>query len=201
MGRSDTCQFDGLKWASFGVPSLDGVKVTDKWGRVSDSVVKSCGAGCVKSTLSVSAVNELYWTIPCESLGENLVTSYGSSIRYTVNYNGHQQANIFVCASIRGDTSTYFSRCNTIPRSGEQSTFQLHENTWMHPNNKAVTRDRFMMLLAKCKTVSIRAKFNSDTTTISLSNVGYEKAINADSGNPVSTVETCQCPEGYEGLF
>jgi len=201
MGRSDTCQFTGLKWATIDIQSVRGVKLTDKWGRVSDNSVRTCGTGCVQSTLQASAVSELYWTIPCEEFGNNLVTSYGSTIRYKINYNGHQQASAFVCASIRGQSSTYFSRCNSIPQSGADSTFELHENTWMQPNNKAVTRERFMMLLARCKTISIRAKFNSDTNQVSLSNIQYDKAIDGNTGNPVSTVETCECPVGYTGNF
>ena len=198
MGRSDTCNFDGLTWDSRKVSTLREISLTDKWGRPSDIFVESCGVGCAKSNFKGS--QNLFWTIPCESFGSNLVTSYGSSVSYKLDFDGSRGQNNFICASIRGSHSTYFSQCSRMPKSGDEVTFDLHENTWMQTNNKPVTRERFMMLLAQCKKVSIRASFNQDSTMAKISNVKYEKASNkADSRIPASTVEICSCPVGYEG--
>ena len=198
MGRTDDCQFDGLSWQTQHVNELSHVQLTDKWGRVSTNQVNSCGTGCVKSTLARSR-GELFWTIPCDEFGGNLIKSYGASIRYVLEHDGRATESAYVCASIRGAANTYFSRCAQMPPSGRQAAIELHENTWMQSNNKPVTRERFMMLLARCKTVSIRAKFHSDAHQVQLSALQFDKASSGHAGSPVSTVEMCRCPAGYEG--
>ena len=55
------------------------------------------------------------------------------------------------------------------------------------------------MSLATCETISIRAQYNKDGSSVKISNVELDKAL-ADRGEQnAATVELCECPVGYEG--
>ena len=200
MGRSEDCTFDGLAWTKMQTGTLQDIILTDKWGRNSNIETNSCGVGCKQAKLNQQSHTELFWNIPCGEFDENLVRSYGASIRYNIDFDGQTPDKGYICAAIRGGKSTYFSTCSKIPESKTLAGFELHEHGFMQTNNKQVTRERFMMALAQCKSISVRAHFNADTTRVRISNVHYGKAIESrDESQAVSTVEQCTCPVGYEG--
>ena len=55
------------------------------------------------------------------------------------------------------------------------------------------------MSLATCETISIRAQFNKDGSSVKLSNVELDKAFENRGEQNAATVELCECPDGYEG--
>ena len=57
------------------------------------------------------------------------------------------------------------------------------------------------MSLATCETISIRAQFNKDGSSVKLSNVELDKAFANRGEQNAATVELCECPVGYEGSF
>ncbi|CAG5113610.1 Oidioi.mRNA.OKI2018_I69.chr2.g7700.t1.cds [Oikopleura dioica] len=200
MGRSDDCSFDKLKWSTVQAKQLTGTHLTDKFGRSKDNEVRSCGIGCLYAPLKISENYDAFWTVPCSVLGGELVQSYGASLRFELEFNGQVHNKGFECAIIRSrHEPDLIQSCGPSPHTKGANSIELHENSFARRNGKSVTREDFLMSLATCETISIRAQYNKDGSSVKISNVEIDKALPDRGEQNAATVELCQCPVGYEG--
>ncbi|CBY38048.1 unnamed protein product, partial [Oikopleura dioica] len=200
MGRSDDCSFDKLNWSTVQAKQLKGTQLTDKFARSRDNEVRSCGIGCLFATLTISENYDAFWTIPCSVLGGELVQSYGAALRFDLEFNGRVHNKGYECAIIRSrHEPDLIQSCGPSPHTKGPNSIELHENSFARRNGKSVTRENFLMSLATCETISIRAQFNKDGSSVKISNVELDKALANRGEQNAATVELCECPVGYQG--
>ena len=79
-----------------------------------DNRLTPCGAGCASQDITPTS-EYVYWTIPGSAFGHNLVTSYGSHISFTIEFDGRiNNFNSMYCASISGASTTLFAMCDKV---------------------------------------------------------------------------------------
>ena len=108
----------------------------------------------------------------------------------------------YECAIIRSrHEPDLIQSCGPSPHTKGPNSIELHENSFARRNGKSVTRENFLMSLATCETISIRAQFNKDGSSVKISNVELDKALANRGEQNAATVELCECPVGYQGLI
>lgn len=74
------------------------------------------------------------------------------------------------------------------------------QGNWRHAiNNKPVSREELMMVLADLVGLRIHALYFTQTQRLSLGEVGLEETSRKGTGGPGNTVEQCSCPPQYTG--
>lgn len=74
------------------------------------------------------------------------------------------------------------------------------QGNWRHAiNNKPVSREELMMVLANLIGLRIHALYFTQTQRLSLGEVGLEETSREGTGGPGNTVEQCSCPPQYTG--
>lgn len=74
------------------------------------------------------------------------------------------------------------------------------QGNWRHAiNNKPVSREELMMVLADLVGLRIHALYFTQTQRLSLGEVGLEETSQEGTGGPGNTVEQCSCPPQYTG--
>lgn len=74
------------------------------------------------------------------------------------------------------------------------------QGNWRHAiNNRPVSREELMMVLADLVGVRIHALYFTQTQRLSLGEVGLEETSLEGTGGPGNTVEQCSCPPQYAG--
>lgn len=74
------------------------------------------------------------------------------------------------------------------------------QGNWRHAiNNRPVSREELMVVLARLLGVRIRALYFTQTQRLSLGEVGLEETSPEGTGGPGNTVEQCSCPPQYAG--
>ena len=79
-----------------------------------DGSITPCGSGCSSQDIYPTA-QHVYWTIPGSKFKNNLLSSYGSQIKFTLDFDGRtNNFNGLYCASIRGASTTLFATCDQV---------------------------------------------------------------------------------------
>ena len=79
-----------------------------------DASITPCGSGCSSQDINPTA-QHVYWTIPGSKFKNNLLSSYGSQIKFTLDFDGRtNNFNGLYCASIRGASTTLFATCDQV---------------------------------------------------------------------------------------
>ena len=79
-----------------------------------DASITPCGSGCSSQDIYPTA-QHVYWTIPGSKFKNNLLSSYGSQIKFTLDFDGRtNNFNGLYCASIRGASTTLFATCDQV---------------------------------------------------------------------------------------
>lgn len=74
------------------------------------------------------------------------------------------------------------------------------QGNWRHAiNNKPVSREELMMVLADLAGLRIHALYFTQTQRLGLGEVGLEETSLGGTGGPGNTVEQCSCPPQYTG--
>lgn len=74
------------------------------------------------------------------------------------------------------------------------------QGNWRHAiNNRPVSREELMMVLAHLVGLRINGLYFTQTQRLSLGEVGLEETTQDGTGGPGNTVEQCSCPSQYSG--
>ncbi|KAI8485487.1 laminin subunit, partial [Branchiostoma belcheri] len=150
----------------------------------------------------------VYWVAPGIYLG-NLVTSYGGSLTYTVEYQVTKTALMARMRPTRlpdvllsGNDMTIMYSHPVIPEPDEPLTVtvDLLEGNFVHSNSKgAVSREDLLMVLADLQALLIRASYREKILSATIESVKLSITTQTFSGKPALDVEYCNCPYGYKG--
>lgn len=74
------------------------------------------------------------------------------------------------------------------------------QGNWRHAvNNRPVSREELMMVLADLVGLRINALYFTQSQRLTLGEVGLEETTREGTGGPGNTVEQCSCPPQYTG--
>ncbi|XP_073669053.1 basement membrane-specific heparan sulfate proteoglycan core protein isoform X19 [Paramisgurnus dabryanus] len=147
-----------------------------------------------------------YWQLPNTFQGDKVGT-YGGKLKYTISYvPGVRGSHVDdVDVQITGNDITLVARIPWARRTGFRVSHNFEivfrEEYWQRPDGMPATREHLMMVLADLDDILIRASYDTEIRSSSISGVRMEIAV------PQYTVlaqafevEQCQCPAGYHGL-
>ncbi|XP_052863350.1 basement membrane-specific heparan sulfate proteoglycan core protein [Anopheles cruzii] len=144
-----------------------------------------------------------YYSLPEEYKG-NQLKSYGGSIRYDVEYDGHGRPILAPDVILQGNgiTLLYSHNQTFYPDVKNHVTVSLLPGLWQKPDQTPATRGDIMMLLASIDSILIRMQYiDAIERNIELVNIMMDSAGYDDRGlGSASLVEECRCPPGYRGL-
>ncbi|XP_073669042.1 basement membrane-specific heparan sulfate proteoglycan core protein isoform X7 [Paramisgurnus dabryanus] len=148
----------------------------------------------------------LFWQLPEQFKGDKVGT-YGGKLKYTISYvPGVRGSHVDdVDVQITGNDITLVARIPWARRTGFRVSHNFEivfrEEYWQRPDGMPATREHLMMVLADLDDILIRASYDTEIRSSSISGVRMEIAV------PQYTVlaqafevEQCQCPAGYHGL-
>ena len=97
-------------------------------------------------------------------------------------------------------SSPIFSQGNPLPGPFRQGfRFRLNENIRFGWTPQLTTRE-FQSLLSNITAIKIRATYSQASIGL-LDDVSLETAVERTGYEPANWIETCTCPEGYDGQF
>uniref|UniRef100_A0A674PDZ8 Laminin subunit alpha 3 n=1 Tax=Takifugu rubripes TaxID=31033 RepID=A0A674PDZ8_TAKRU len=206
FGATDQCRSSSLRRGKFvdmdgwRLESLDQEEVSSVLNPVSDTVVADV------QELSPT-VQTLHWVAPSSYLG-NKVSSYGGFLTYQVKSFGIPSEGMTLMDR-RPDVVLTVPNISTSP---SHSTHHFHhhveahghycdpQGNWRHAiNNRPVSREELMMVLADLVGLRINALYFTRSQRLSLGEVGLEETTRDGTGGPGNTVEQCSCPPQYTG--
>ncbi|XP_077990916.1 laminin subunit alpha-1-like [Glandiceps talaboti] len=158
--------------------------------------------------LAVIGSDVLYWYAPEEYLG-NKLPSYGSFLRYTIQYDIIQDANqstplLAPDVIIRGNGVTLKQRASrwVLPDRPETFNVMFAEDNWFHEDSdRFVSQVEFMKILENLDALLIRATYHTVPVESAIYDIALDYGdLNANSTDRITSVEQCNCPPGYAGL-
>ncbi|XP_004542775.2 laminin subunit alpha-3 isoform X3 [Maylandia zebra] len=205
FGVTDQCQSSSKRRGKFvdmqgwRLESPDREEVTSVLNKASNTVVADI------QELS-PAVQTLHWVAPLSYLG-NRVSSYGGFLTYQSKSFGipSEGMNLIgkrpdVVLTGHNMTLIHTSPQAPLPDRLYQGRVQMLEGNWRHAiNNRPVSREELMMVLAGLVGLRIRALYFTQSQRLSLGEVGLEGATTSGTGGPSNLVEKCSCPSQYTG--
>ncbi|CAG07616.1 unnamed protein product, partial [Tetraodon nigroviridis] len=227
FGATNRCQSSSKRrgkfvdMAGWRLESLDQEVVASVLNPASDTVVADV------QELSPT-VQTLHWVAPSSYLG-NKVSSYGGFLTYQSKSFGIPSEGMTlmdrrpdVVLTGQGMTLIHMAPQVPLPDRLYQGRVQLLELThrfhlhshrvkpnvhdcdlqgnWRHGiNNKPVSREELMMVLADLAGLRIHALYFTQTQRLGLGEVGLEETSLGGTGGPGNTVEQCSCPPQYTG--
>ncbi|XP_006786518.1 laminin subunit alpha-3-like isoform X2 [Neolamprologus brichardi] len=191
------CKFVDMQ--GWRLESTDREEVTSVLNKASNTVVADI------QELS-PAVQTLHWVAPPSYLG-NRVSSYGGSLTYQSKSFGIPSEGMTpigkrpdVVLTGHNMTLIHTSPQAPLPDRLYQGRVQMLEGNWRHAfNNRPVSREELMMVLAGLVGLRIRALYFTQSQRLSLGEVGLEGATTSGTGGPSNLVEKCSCPSQYTG--
>ncbi|XP_019203496.1 laminin subunit alpha-3 isoform X3 [Oreochromis niloticus] len=152
------------------------------------------------------AVQTLHWVAPPSYLG-NRISSYGGFLTYQSKSFGIPSEGMTpigkrpdVVLTGHNMTLIHTSPQAPLPDRLYQGRVQLLEGNWRHAiNNRPVSREELMMVLAGLVGLRIRALYFTQSQRLSLGEVGLEGATASGTGGSSNLVEKCSCPSQYTG--
>nr|XP_055043671.1 basement membrane-specific heparan sulfate proteoglycan core protein isoform X19 [Misgurnus anguillicaudatus] len=148
----------------------------------------------------------LFWQLPEQFKGDKVGT-YGGKLKYTISYvPGVRGSHVDdVDVQITGNDITLVARIPWARRTGSRVSHNFEivfrEEYWQRPDGMPATREHLMMLLADLDDILIRASYDTEMRSSSISGVRMEIAVPQYTGLARAfEVEQCQCPPGYHGL-
>ncbi|XP_055335566.1 basement membrane-specific heparan sulfate proteoglycan core protein-like [Paramacrobiotus metropolitanus] len=160
---------------------------------------------------TIETVNEVLqygtplWSLPTEFLGDQ-VTSYGSSLKYSVKHGPGGQPTTSPDVILAGNQVVLYHKSPVESRPDEYIEFDVpfRENAWSKSPGGAidyVSRDDLMKVLQNVEHIRVKAVYDTLSTYSSIRGVKMGTATSQDSGLGFATqVEQCICPPGYDGL-
>ncbi|XP_026004689.1 laminin subunit alpha-3 isoform X3 [Astatotilapia calliptera] len=205
FGVTDQCQSSSKRRGKFvdmqgwRLESPDREEVTSVLNKASNTVVADI------QELS-PAVQTLHWVAPLSYLG-NRVSSYGGFLTYQSKSFGIPSEGMNpigkrpdVVLTGHNMTLIHTSPQAPLPDRLYQGRVQMLEGNWRHAiNNRPVSREELMMVLAGLVGLRIRALYFTQSQRLSLGEVGLEGATTSGTGGPSNLVEKCSCPSQYTG--
>ncbi|MEQ2239068.1 hypothetical protein ILYODFUR_000794, partial [Ilyodon furcidens] len=151
-------------------------------------------------------VQTLHWVAPQSYLGDR-VSSYGGFLTYQSKSFGIPSEGMTlidrqpdVVLTGQGMSLIHVASQAPLPDRLHQGRVQMLEGNWRHGGtNRPVSRQEFMMVLARLVGLRIRALYFTQSQRLSLGEVGLEEATDSGTGGPANTVEVCSCPPEYTG--
>lgn len=147
-----------------------------------------------------------YWQLPNTFQGDKVGT-YGGKLKYTISYvPGVRGSHVDdVDVQITGNDITLVARIPWARRTGFRVSHNFEivfrEEYWQRPDGMPATREHLMMVLADLDDILIRASYDTEMRSSSISGVRMEIAVPQYTGlTQAFEVEQCQCPAGYHGL-
>ncbi|XP_072297637.1 laminin subunit alpha-3-like [Eucyclogobius newberryi] len=171
------------------------------------SVLNSASGTVVADVQELSpTVWVLHWVAPRSYLG-NKVSSYGGYLTYQTKSFGIPSEGMTLIDKrpdvlLTGQSMTLIHVAPQLPNPDRiyHGRVQLVEGNWRHAgNNRPVSRQELMMVLAGLLGLRIRALYFTQSQRLSLGDVGLEEASASGTGSPGNTVEKCSCPPEYSG--
>ncbi|XP_005912783.1 laminin subunit alpha-3 isoform X3 [Haplochromis burtoni] len=205
FGVTDQCQSSSKRRGKFvdmqgwRLESPDREEVTSVLNKASNTVVADI------QELS-PAVQTLHWVAPPSYLG-NRVSSYGGFLTYQSKSFGIPSEGMNpigkrpdVVLTGHNMTLIHTSPQAPLPDRLYQGRVQMLEGNWRHAiNNRPVSREELMVVLAGLVGLRIRALYFTQSQRLSLGEVGLEGATTSGTGGPSNLVEKCSCPSQYTG--
>uniref|UniRef100_A0A669CCY2 Laminin subunit alpha 3 n=1 Tax=Oreochromis niloticus TaxID=8128 RepID=A0A669CCY2_ORENI len=190
FGVTDQCQSSSKRRGKFvdmqgwRLESPDREEVTSVLNKASNTVVADI------QELS-PAVQTLHWVAPPSYLGNRVSQwrRHGMYLSMSLFFpQGHNM------------TLIHTSPQAPLPDRLYQGRVQLLEGNWRHAiNNRPVSREELMMVLAGLVGLRIRALYFTQSQRLSLGEVGLEGATASGTGGSSNLVEKCSCPSQYTG--
>ncbi|XP_076668102.1 wing blister isoform X2 [Andrena cerasifolii] len=219
FGVSDRCGTARLFYSS--ISSLENWLVTDMNASRPVVPILDTDNGWLTVALFDVEYDSPFWLAPPIYCG-NRLSSYGSNVTYSVTWvvmrgdtSGKPTTgpNVILVGN-NGMRIAYGEE----QYNGQEAeiTVPLRENGWYHVRSEIqdiptrlrrtefrgdpVTRIQMMQVLADLKYLMIRAQYHSEQIEGSLQSAVVSIGELATSGDNSTLVESCECPEGYEGL-
>ncbi|XP_061544566.1 basement membrane-specific heparan sulfate proteoglycan core protein isoform X9 [Phycodurus eques] len=148
-----------------------------------------------------------YWQLPGVFQGDK-VGSYGGKLKYTISYVAGPRGTLLEDADVQiiGNDITLvagqrWQRRQHGSRETQQFEVIFTEEYWRRPDGMPATREHLLMVLADLDDILIRASYNTEMRSSSISDISMEVAVPNYSGLAQALeVEQCRCPPGYQGL-
>ncbi|XP_061698268.1 basement membrane-specific heparan sulfate proteoglycan core protein isoform X3 [Syngnathoides biaculeatus] len=148
-----------------------------------------------------------YWQLPGIFQGDK-VGSYGGKLKYTISYVAGPRGTLLEDADVQiiGNDITLvagqrWQRRQQGSRETQQFEVIFTEEYWRRPDGMPATREHLLMVLADLDDILIRASYNTEMRSSSISDISMEVAVPNYSGLAQALeVEQCRCPPGYQGL-
>lgn len=156
----------------------------------------------------------LYFKAP-EAYLRNQINSAGGAFNYKVTYSGYNMQDTGsnpipdLILSGNGISLLYHANMQVRPNEPMEISALLDPYVWNLPDGAYIKRRHLMSVLANLTGIYIRASYGLDSDGQSrLSQVVLESAVEVpgdreltdqDKADQVTSVELCECPEGYYG--
>uniref|UniRef100_A0AAV2JTK7 Laminin subunit alpha-3-like n=1 Tax=Knipowitschia caucasica TaxID=637954 RepID=A0AAV2JTK7_KNICA len=205
FGATDQCESSTKRRGKF--VEMRGWRLENPDQKDIPSVLNSASGTVVADVQELSpTVRVLHWVAPRSYLG-NRVSSYGGFLTYQTKSFGIPSEGMTlidrrpdVLLTGRGMTLIHVAPQLPNPDRIYHGRVQTLEGNWRHAgNNKPVSRQELMMVLASLVGLRIRALYFTQTQRLSLGDVGLEEASDSGTGGAGNTVEKCSCPVQYSG--
>lgn len=152
--------------------------------------------------------SDLYWQLPIQFLG-NKISSYGAYLNYTFRFHGNffpkNEKVPFAILEGRGIKLYYKSDAVLKALVNNNLSIRLLEKYWTLQNGEPATRKHLILVLSRLQSVLLRVSISSDVSSLSLSSITMDTAVEFSGFSPanrydrVQMVEECRCPQGYMG--
>ncbi|XP_055007957.1 laminin subunit alpha-3 [Boleophthalmus pectinirostris] len=205
FGATDQCESSTKRRGKF--VEMRGWRLESPDQKEVPSVLNSASGTVVADVQELSpTVWVLHWVAPRSYLG-NRVSSYGGFLTYQTKSFGIPSEGMTLIdrrpdVLLTGQSMTLVHVAPQLPNPDRiyHGRVQLVEGNWRHAgNNRPVSRQELMMVLASLVGLRIRALYFTQSQRLSLGDVGLEEASDSGTGSPGSTVEKCSCPPEYSG--
>ncbi|XP_055084301.1 laminin subunit alpha-3-like isoform X1 [Periophthalmus magnuspinnatus] len=205
FGATDQCESSTKRRGKF--VEMRGWRLESPDQKEVPSVLNSASGTVVADVQELSpTVWVLYWAAPRSYLG-NRVSSYGGFLTYQTKSFGIPSEGMTLIdrrpdVLLTSQSMTLIHVAPQLPNPDRiyHGRVQLVEGNWRHAgNNRPVSRQELMMVLASLVGLRIRALYFTQTQRLSLGDVGLEEASDSGTGSPGNTVEKCSCPPEYSG--
>lgn len=161
---------------------------------------------------SAQDITNVYFSIPKEYLGKR-ITSYGGFLNYSVTNNvprsqGATRSPLSFDVILIGSNITIAYEQDEQPSDANEPfsySITMTERSFKHLSRSPVTREQMMVVLVNLQGIYIRASYFKTASTIFLSNVTLDTAIEDEVMSGLVTsdfatrVEQCLCPKSYKG--
>ncbi|KAK7945606.1 hypothetical protein WMY93_001334 [Mugilogobius chulae] len=205
FGVTDKCESSSKRRGKF--VEMHGWRLESPDQKEVPSVFNSASGTVVADVQELSpTVWVLHWVAPRSYLG-NRISSYGGFLTYQTKSFGIPSEGMTLIdrrpdVLLTAQTMTLIHVAPQLPNPDRiyHGRVQLVEGNWRHAgNNRPVSRQELMMVLAGLLGLRIRALYFTQSQRLSLGDVGLEEASASGTGSPGNTVEKCSCPPEYSG--